>query len=243
MVAVTGPAMHAFHDDPALKAAILAQLEVHRAAGDLVQGQAWHRGKGDAVGCTVHSADEALYEPRFGIPQVLAKLENTIFHRLAAAEARAWPTRFMEAVPVGRDLRRVPWQFLHWLLTAPQIGLHRDHPWLGQIAPPVTALMDALALGKAIDPAKLESVRQAAREALNLFDRAERFDPEALAPGDLDSARCLWWCMEGAARATSSPPIWSVLSIANAANAAARVGGSAAYGAMADRLVDALASA
>ena len=47
--------MLAYHNDPALKAKLLADLQVHADADQLVKGQYWEDGKGSAVGCTLHS--------------------------------------------------------------------------------------------------------------------------------------------------------------------------------------------
>ena len=47
----------AYHNDPAVKTAIMAQLQAHYDADDLIKGQYWENGKGCAVGCTLHSRD------------------------------------------------------------------------------------------------------------------------------------------------------------------------------------------
>ena len=108
--------MQAYHNDPAQKTAIIATLEDHAAHDRLVKGKYWEGGKGCAVGCTIQSSNHAEYEPRFGIPQMLARLEDTIFEGLPNADAMRWPVRFMSAIPVGADLSLVGWQFLHWLV-------------------------------------------------------------------------------------------------------------------------------
>ena len=133
----------AYHGDPAAKAAIIAQLEAHRAADQLVRGQYWESGKGCAVGCTLHSGNHAEYEPRFGIPVALAHLEDRIFEGLPNARAMLWPVEFMASIPVGADLSRVQWQFLHWLLTEEAAG--REPPlWASrQHAEAIRVLRDA----------------------------------------------------------------------------------------------------
>lgn len=107
----------AYHNDPTVKAAILDQLRAHYEADELTQGIGWEDGKGCAVGCTLHAYDHALYETRFGIPQMLARLEDRIFEGLEPIDAKEWPLRFMSAIQPGTDLSRVGWRFLHWLLT------------------------------------------------------------------------------------------------------------------------------
>lgn len=114
--------MLSYHSDPALKQGVLTQLHAHAAADEIVKGVYWEDGKGCAVGCTVHSNNHAEYETAFGIPTALAHLEDAIFEGLPNAAAKEWPMRFMRAVPVGRDLGRVQWFFLSWLLTDRAVG-------------------------------------------------------------------------------------------------------------------------
>ena len=70
--------MIAYHGNAEIKAAILDQLRAHAAADEIVKGQYWEDGKGCAVGCAIHSDEHAEYESRFGIPQMLARLEDSI---------------------------------------------------------------------------------------------------------------------------------------------------------------------
>lgn len=93
--------MLAYHNDPSIKTALLAQLEGHRLADQIVKGQYWQNGKGCAVGCTIHSGNHAEYETRFGIPQALARLEDMIFEGLPNDLAMVWPGRFTSA-KIGR---------------------------------------------------------------------------------------------------------------------------------------------
>jgi hypothetical protein len=109
--------MIAYHNDPAQKTTILAQLAVHRAADELIKGRYWKNGKGCAVACTLHSSDHAEYETRFGIPRILARLEDRIFEGLPNASAQAWPEQFMGAIRPGADLTMVWPRFALWLLT------------------------------------------------------------------------------------------------------------------------------
>jgi hypothetical protein len=120
--------MLAYHNDPKIKTDILAQLARHRVADEIVKGRYWEDGKGCAVGCTLHSGNHAEYETRFGIPQMLARLEDCIFEGLPVEDARQWPERFMGAIQPGADLSRVGWQFLHWLLTDETVNPGISHP-------------------------------------------------------------------------------------------------------------------
>ena len=107
----------AYHNDPAEKAAILAQLAAHRAADELVKGKYWEYGKGCAVGCTIHGNQHSEYERLFAIPRTLAYLEDRLFEGLPNGAAQAWPERFMGAIAPGADLAMVWPRFAHWLMT------------------------------------------------------------------------------------------------------------------------------
>jgi len=117
--------MLAYHNDPAIKFKLLADLQAHADADRIVKGQYWDNGKGCAVGCTLQSMrsendghdEHAEYETLLGIPQMLARLEDCIFEGLPNAEAMEWPMRFAAAITPGADLSRVGWKWLHWLLT------------------------------------------------------------------------------------------------------------------------------
>ena len=107
----------AYHNDMATKVKYLARVRAHREADELIRGTGWDGKNGCAVGCTLEAYDPQRYETELGIPVALAYLEDRIFEGLPDDDSTAWPERFLAAVPVGADLGRVQWQFLHWLLT------------------------------------------------------------------------------------------------------------------------------
>ena len=97
--------MLTFHGRQELKDQRIAQVRAHREADQLVKGIYWENGKGCAVGCTVHGNNHRAYEIELGIPAELAFLEDQIFERLPNGQAMLWPERFLQAIPVGVDLR------------------------------------------------------------------------------------------------------------------------------------------
>jgi len=103
--------MRAYHGDPTLKAALLAQMADHRAAERLIKGTYWDWtiGRGCAVGCLTHDPDggHEEYPVRWGIPEELAWLEDSIFESLPLEDALAWPERFLAAIEPGADLSGV----------------------------------------------------------------------------------------------------------------------------------------
>jgi hypothetical protein len=117
--------MQAFHNDPAIKAALVAQLEAHYAADEIIKGTYWKKGKGCAVGCCVHSDDHGLLETRYGIPKQIAHLMDEIFERLPNEQAKDFPLAVIKAIPVGADLSKVINYFLEWILIDPKHGVAR----------------------------------------------------------------------------------------------------------------------
>ena len=155
----------AYHDNTAEKDAILEQLREHEKTDELVKGYYWEKGKGCAVGCTVHSANHSLYESKFGIPQMLAWLEDTIFEGLPNGKAKEWPIAFMSAIAPGTDLSLVGWKFLHWLLTDEKVNPGINHPLVKDAVKQCADVIAPLTKGRKVDASAAESARSAARSA------------------------------------------------------------------------------
>ena len=99
--------MQAFHNDPSVKEKYLSRVAAHAAADRLIQGTGWNGSKGCAVGCTLEAYDHSRYPIELGLPEWLARLEDSIFEGLPAEDAMTWPQRFLEAIPVGADVEPV----------------------------------------------------------------------------------------------------------------------------------------
>ena len=100
-----------FTDTEVTKEDLLSELHKHAAADRFIQGAYWQEaGRGCAVGCTLHSfrpgqeAQHRLYEPLFGIPRMIAHIEDHVFELKNIKSAKRWPLEFAAAVPVGADL-------------------------------------------------------------------------------------------------------------------------------------------
>ena len=115
--------MQTFNGDPKIKDHYINRLQLHHAADEIIQGTYWQHGKGCAVGCTVHSDSHKAYETELGIPMILARLEDRIFEGMSNADAKEFPLRFLQAVPVGVDLKNVYKQFFVWMLTDKEHGV------------------------------------------------------------------------------------------------------------------------
>lgn len=108
--------MIAFHGKIDVKEFYINRIREHAKADEIVKGRYWENGKGCAVGCTIHSGDHAAYETELGIPEWLARCEDTFFENLPNDKAKVWPEKFLSAINVGADLEKVKKPFLIYLL-------------------------------------------------------------------------------------------------------------------------------
>lgn len=115
---------NAYHGDPTLKVAVLAEMAGHRAADTLIRGTYWTNGRGCAVGCLTRDphGGHAEYPARWGIPEELAWLEDQIFEELPREHRMAWPERFLAAIEPGADLSRVRAAWTAVLMLDPERG-------------------------------------------------------------------------------------------------------------------------
>ena len=142
--------MKAFNNDAQLKSDLIAEVIKHRKYDAIVKGSYGDMPgieaensygdeeedvifKGCGIGCTIHSyaiikgvvldtSDHKIYE-QFGIPQLLARLEDSIFEGLPSTHYKKWPKQFLSSIPVGADLSTVWPQFAQWLLTDKKWGV------------------------------------------------------------------------------------------------------------------------
>ena len=114
--------MLAFTETEVSKDQLIASLTAHAEADRFIKGAYWQNGKGCAVGCSLRdfrpkeTGNHGLYEPLFGIPRILARLEDGIFENLPDNLSKEWPLRFANAVKPGSDLSMVWPKFMLWLL-------------------------------------------------------------------------------------------------------------------------------
>jgi hypothetical protein len=111
--------MQAYLNDSKLKERIIAQLQAHYDADEIVQGKYWENGKGCAVGCILHDAkgNHHRFEEELGIPRVIARLMDRIFEGLTNGEAKIFPLEVMRAIPVNADLSNIWNKFALWMLS------------------------------------------------------------------------------------------------------------------------------
>lgn len=144
-----------------------AEIDQHRAADLLVQGTYFDEdtGRGCFIGCLAHGDDTVVIAERFGVPEPLTSLLESIFERLPFDEA----SEFFSAIPRaigedGKDLTRVHWAFLADLLR------HLPDTDARHLVADVIAGMDLLAAGQdwpeAAKAAKAAQATQAAEAAV-----------------------------------------------------------------------------
>jgi hypothetical protein len=115
--------MLTFNNDKKVKAHYVARVRAHQKADEIIHGEYWADGKGCAVGCTIHGSDHSAYERELGIPRIIARLEDRIFEGMNNGKSQKFPLRFIQAVPVGKDLDKVWRKFFIWLLIDKKDGV------------------------------------------------------------------------------------------------------------------------
>ncbi len=174
-------------------ALMTAEIDAHRAADLLVQRKYYdpNTGRGCFIGCLAHDDDAAVIADRFGLPDVLTRLMESIFERLPFDEASEFFSEIPRAIGRdGRDLTRVQWAFLSDLLR------HLPDTDARDVVADVTAGMDLLAAGKdwpgaeaeAEAEAKAEVAEEAARAAVWAAYWAAKAEAEAEAEAKAEAA-------------------------------------------------------
>jgi hypothetical protein len=239
--------MLAYHNDQSVKDQILSQISDHALADEIVKGQYWEDGKGCAVGCTIHSGKHAEYETRFGIPQMLAHLEDGIFEGLPNDKAKEWPARFMGAIIPGLDLSLVGWKFLHWILTDAEVNPGIDDPIVKEAMSQCADLIFKISVGGPLDRSAADSAawsaRSAADRAADSAARSAAWSAESAAWSARSAADRAAW----SARSAADSAAWSARSAADSAESsawsAAWSAERAAYQKMAEKLIDLIGAA
>lgn len=151
--------MKAFHNDQAIKDKYLERLKAHYKADEIIKGTYWEEGKGCAVGCTIHGYDHQLYETELGIPEWLARFEDTIFEGLENSLAKEWPIRFLESIKTGCDLESIKIPFLIYIVESTLINFNHDE------FPAVKKAIDNILLLLKTNPEDKDSLMEARRAA------------------------------------------------------------------------------
>jgi len=122
-----------------------AEVKAHLEADALIRGHYWKDGKGCFIGCLTHSDDPAPAFERFGLPEPVLRIAESIFEALPDDEGRKFFAALPHAVERdGKDLSLVHWKFLAAELRAlPKVSAE-----IQSVIDPVIAGMDLLSSGK-----------------------------------------------------------------------------------------------
>ena len=178
--------MLAYHNDPELKAVVVAQIQGHYDHDEIVHGQYWENGKGCLVGCGLHGSNHSKFETWIGIPEMLPRLADAIFEGLPSARSKEFVREFYGAPRVGADLSRLGWKWLEWLMLV-ELDYVRDENVRACLAGSASVLapltrgepIDVGAATEAAARAATWAARTAARAATEAEARAAGAEAEA----------------------------------------------------------------
>jgi len=119
-----------YHNDKKLKDDMVKEMLHHQKADALIKGTYSRMNgifRGCAVGCGVQSLnlkrgltikhdDHAEYAKALGVPEWLARLEDTLFENLPEKESKEFPVKLLKVIPVGVNLESVKWKFSAFIL-------------------------------------------------------------------------------------------------------------------------------
>ena len=235
--------MMSFFGSQCLRDAVVERVREHQRLDQIAQSIYWDGSKGCAIGCVLHSGEHMAFEQQLGLPVFLAYLDEHIFEKLPLEEAKGWPLRFIEAVPVGVDLELVFPRFMHWLLSDPdgvrQYADARTVPIMDTIVAMYARRIEGIPFDVAAAGAAWDAAGAAARTAA-------RTDAWAAAGAAVDAA---WaaagaavdaaWAAAGAAGGDAAGAAWAAAQTAAraAAGAAGDAAGAAAIRRQADYLI------
>ena len=195
-----------------------AEIDQHRAADRLVKGLYFDKatGHGCFIGCLAHDNDTAVIAERFGLPEPLTRLLESIFERLPFDEA----ADFFSAIPRaigedGRDLTRVHWAFLADLLR------HLPDTQARGVVADVADGMDLLATGQDWPGAAAKAAMAwSAAEAEAAMAAAARAAQAAEAEAEAAMAMAAYWVAMAAYWAAYWAAARAAVAVARAAQAA-----------------------
>ena len=215
--------MLSFFGSQCLKDAVVARVREHQRLDQIAQQIYWDGSKGCAIGCVLHSDEHMAFEQQLGLPVFLAYMDEHIFESLPLDEAKAWPLRFIEAVPVGVELALVFPRFMHRLMSDPQ-GMRQYAN--RETLPIVDTLVELYARRIAGTPfVDIVAAERAAWSAESAAWSAESAAWSAAWSAARSAERRAAWSAERAARSAESAAwsaAWSAESAARSAVSAAR---------------------
>lgn len=217
--------MKSFFGEQDLKDAVVQRVAEHERLDQIIQGTYWDGSKGCGIGCVLHSHEHMAFERQLGLPVFLAYLDEHIFESLPSDEAKNWPLRFAQAIPVGVDLDLIYPQFMHWLLSDPQGVRAYANPQTVEVIEILTRMYARRTNGELFNRKEAESVRSAAWSAARSAAESAESAAESAAYAAWSAAYAAACAAESAAESAES--VRSVRSASWSAACAARSARSA----------------
>jgi hypothetical protein len=122
--------MLSYHNDAQLKKLVVCEMLKHQEQDQFIKGayeKLNGKFKGCAVGCTIDSinvilgksyktSDHEIFEEAIGVPEWLARLQDTLFENLPRGDDSQFAVDFLSSIPVGVNLEPVKWKFCAFIL-------------------------------------------------------------------------------------------------------------------------------
>ena len=224
-----GERVISFFGDQCLRDAVVERVREHQRLDQIAQQIYWDGSKGCAIGCVLHGDQHLAFEQQLGLPVFLAYIDEHIFERLPLEEARAWPLRFIEAVPVGVDLELVFPRFMHWLLSDPNGMRQYANAETLPIIDSLVAMYARRIEGVPFDQCAAESAwsaatsaaESAAERAWSAARRTARSAAESARSAAWSAAECAASAAWSTAESAAASDVWSAMSAARSATESA----------------------
>jgi hypothetical protein len=151
----------------------VALAKEHVKQDHLAKGYGYYRNsrpdwKGCSVGCFTKDpgGGHAKYPELFGLPEWLARLQDSIFENLPDDVARQWwHVTLFSSIKKGADLERVLPRFMRWILTEGLVYDAEAYPQVREAVEMCVALYDRELVGDVPTESDWSAARSAARSA------------------------------------------------------------------------------
>ena len=114
---VTVPPLLAYFGKDSIKQKYVNRMKNHIKADELVRGIGFEDCKGCAVGCTLDNYNHKSYETELGLPEWLARLEDTIFEGMSEEKSKQFPLLLLQSITPGANLDKTYHKFCKYVLT------------------------------------------------------------------------------------------------------------------------------
>src|SRR5690606_25479935 len=103
------------------------EMLIHQKLDHFLKGTYDEEEKGCAVGCSLKSIaklknvnitfdEHKHYETFLGIPEWLARLEDTIFEGISLERSKIWPVEFAKSINISSELNNIKTLFIIYII-------------------------------------------------------------------------------------------------------------------------------